>query len=400
MWGSYTLEWLDVLISETLNPKKKDIASFKDEQVKSSIDRLEEEKEKCLSTIKNGVFGMIKESQIKLFLKQYHSALVFLLDKALENHNSLTQNHVNLIHLSNEIISCLDELLSYIEVRFFNYLCLDDRVSATYLTLSREEVSLKVELLNQGLFKKTKDKQLNTIILNYIHSFLNPNKNRISFTFQQVLYIKELVLQLANINEENPEQGIYSSVNKRLIYINFNHPEYVNHFIKQISEQMISKETTAEKADFLLWNSKMFNQLNHRIGIAFNPILGSLNERINNWFSQELLYLENKLKAPDISNESDKRKVTSPPKKIKSKVTCDLSTDQTGLIIRAADELRVLVAKSMSEVFKTIVPHLSTPYKEDLSYDGMRSKSYVAEERDKQIAIETLEKIIKKIKGY
>ena len=73
---------------------------------------------------------------------------------------------------------------------------------------------------------------------------------------------------------------------------------------------------------------------------------------------------------------------------------------QTGLILRATDELRILVSKSMNEVFKTIVPHLSTPYKEDLSYDGMRSKSYVAEDRDKQIAIETLERIIKKIKQY
>ena len=86
--------------------------------------------------------------------------------------------------------------------------------------------------------------------------------------------------------------------------------------------------------------------------------------------------------------------------KRKQKVMCALSTDQTGLILRAADELRILVAKSMREIFKTIVPHLSTPYKKDLSYDGMRSKSYVAEEKDKQIAIETLQRIIKKIEEY
>ncbi len=79
---------------------------------------------------------------------------------------------------------------------------------------------------------------------------------------------------------------------------------------------------------------------------------------------------------------------------------CTLSTDQTGLILRAADELRILTAKSMSEVFKTIVPHLSTRYKKDLSYDGMRSKSYAAEESDKKIAIKTLQRIIKKIEEY
>jgi len=37
-----------------------------------------------------------------------------------------------------------------------------------------------------------------------------------------------------------------------------------------------------------------------------------------------------------------------------------LSTDQTGLILRATDELRILVAKSMNEVFKTIVPLIYT----------------------------------------
>ena len=79
---------------------------------------------------------------------------------------------------------------------------------------------------------------------------------------------------------------------------------------------------------------------------------------------------------------------------------CVLSTDQTALILRAADELKIIIAKSMNEVFKTIVPHLSTPYKENLSYDSMRSKSYAAETRDKEIAIQTLEKIIKKIKEY
>jgi hypothetical protein len=54
----------------------------------------------------------------------------------------------------------------------------------------------------------------------------------------------------------------------------------------------------------------------------------------------------------------------------------------------------------MNHLFKTIVPFLSTPNKVNLSYDSMRSKAYVAEERDKAIAIETLERMIKQIKEY
>ena len=82
------------------------------------------------------------------------------------------------------------------------------------------------------------------------------------------------------------------------------------------------------------------------------------------------------------------------------KVLCKLSTDQTALLLRASDELNILISKSMNHLFKTIVPFLSTPNKADLSYNAMRSKSYAAEERDKEIVIETLECMIKQIKEY
>jgi tRNA(His) 5'-end guanylyltransferase len=91
---------------------------------------------------------------------------------------------------------------------------------------------------------------------------------------------------------------------------------------------------------------------------------------------------------------------TTAMNKTNEKVLCKLSTDQTALILRASDELKILIARSMNQVFKTIVPFLSTPNKIELSYDSMRSKSYVAEERDKELAINALECIIKKIKSY
>jgi hypothetical protein len=54
----------------------------------------------------------------------------------------------------------------------------------------------------------------------------------------------------------------------------------------------------------------------------------------------------------------------------------------------------------MSQVFKKIVPFLSTPSKEELSYDSVRSKSYTAEAKDKENVITALEKLISKIKNY
>jgi hypothetical protein len=82
------------------------------------------------------------------------------------------------------------------------------------------------------------------------------------------------------------------------------------------------------------------------------------------------------------------------------KIICELSVDQMGIILKAADDVKLLVSRSLSMVFKSIVPFLSTINKSDLSWDSMRSNSYHPEERDKEAAIAALEKLIRKIREY
>jgi len=176
----------------------------------------------------------------------------------------------------------------------------------------------------------------------------------------------------------------------------------MNYLTQKIANKINTHDDVAKRMDCLLLHFKAFNQMHRKLGIALYPQQIDLKDELSNWFSQEIFYLEKKLHFSIVPLKDKvagiKEKTTV--EKEKSKVLCVLSTDQTALILRAADELKILIAKSMNEVFKTIVPHLSTPYKENLSYDSMRSKSYVAETRDKEIVIETLEKMIKKIKGY
>ncbi|MDN5288956.1 MAG: hypothetical protein JWR38_5230 [Mucilaginibacter sp.] len=82
------------------------------------------------------------------------------------------------------------------------------------------------------------------------------------------------------------------------------------------------------------------------------------------------------------------------------KMLCRLTVDQLGIILRAADDAKVIVSNSISMIFKTVVPYLSTENRKDISWDSMRSNSYHPEESDKQIAIEALEKLINKIRDY
>jgi hypothetical protein len=83
-----------------------------------------------------------------------------------------------------------------------------------------------------------------------------------------------------------------------------------------------------------------------------------------------------------------------------NKIRSILSVDQMAIILRAADELKIVTARSLSSVFRTIVPYLSTLNQENISFDSMRSKSYAAEIRDKEVVIHLLQQMITTIKEY
>ncbi|MNR22957.1 hypothetical protein D3C85_1399450 [compost metagenome] len=117
------------------------------------------------------------------------------------------------------------------------------------------------------------------------------------------------------------------------------------------------------------------------------------------WFSSEIRFAEKKA-AILIQEQIDGSIGSEFVEKADSKMECMLSGDQIALILRATDEARIIKAKSMNYIFKSIVPYLSTPVRRNLSYKSIRAKSYNPEERDKELAIESLEKIISKIKTY
>ena len=82
------------------------------------------------------------------------------------------------------------------------------------------------------------------------------------------------------------------------------------------------------------------------------------------------------------------------------KVLCRLSVDQIAIILKAADDIKLVVTRSFSQLLKSIVPFLSTERLNDFSWKSARSSTYKMEGSDKEVAIETLEAMISKIKGY
>jgi len=101
-----------------------------------------------------------------------------------------------------------------------------------------------------------------------------------------------------------------------------------------------------------------------------------------------------------ITSADSEHGITPPQSVVVSKILCKLSADQIGVILKAADDTKLLLASSLSIIFRSIVPFLSTDKIKNLSWDSMRKRTYHIEQIDKEVAIATLEKLILQIREY
>jgi hypothetical protein len=309
MRGRYTLEWLDSLITISLNPEKTDVSAISDQEIKSIVPRLSEEKNKQKSLLINYVFGLTDEKHIELLLKQYHSALVVLLDQALENNKNSPDNRPVLKSITNELIECVNELLSFIEVRFSNYICRDERVPITYHSVKKEELKPRLERLKVIFRKKNVNDEIKSILLNCFNSFINRPKEAVPVTFQEVAYINELLEGIELLEEPAKTKHVYSPLDELLIYLNFNCKCYINYFRKNIEEKINSQENISDKIDKLLFYFKEFNQMYRRSGVALHPRENDLKDELGNWFTQEILYLEKKTQQSAVPMEANTERI-------------------------------------------------------------------------------------------
>ncbi|WP_433780490.1 hypothetical protein [Flavobacterium anhuiense] len=393
----YPLEWFDSLIINSFDtdnyPVK--ISEYELENLSKTI---VSESKRIKIHIKDSFFKLKSKRQIRLHIRKYHTSLVFLIDKVVEIRMIEKFNSPECFGIFDLIASSLDDLLSFIEIRYSAFMSLDQRVSYSYFSIWKKETLEDLKNLSkQKENKEPIDLELEFVINLLSAPFQNSRKNK--YTYRQVLYYREMIIELEKLNYPVKESEGFSNLDLMLIRMNFNSREYIERLVTRISIYLEGFGNLSERLEKLLYFCKKLSQINADIKLTFNPSHQNLISFLEYWLSSEIRYAEKKaaiLMQEQIGATFEDEFV----EKADSKLECALSGDQIGLILRATDEARIIKAKSMNYIFKSIVPYLSTPVKRNLSYQSVRSKSYNAEERDKEIAIESLEKIIRKIKTY
>lgn len=82
------------------------------------------------------------------------------------------------------------------------------------------------------------------------------------------------------------------------------------------------------------------------------------------------------------------------------KVLCRLSVDQLGILFKAADDSKLILCRSISFIFRSVVPFLSTDKATNISWMSMRKSSYQFQTSDLDRAVAVLQMLIDKIREY
>lgn len=395
------LEWLDMLVYYILNPERNLNKSIGRREEESICSRVKTESLKIHSVIQKGIVYSRTREEAELLVRNYHLMLSVFLSKSFSNVKKLPTKRGSVYNILILLIRHVEELLSMIENSFSVYLSMDEYVPCTYFQLVQKELSARIKKLRQKISASDPQKVAFEIVLKKMNRFLNTSEFECTTSYRKIVYKKKLISKIEKMDTVQTQSGGFTLLDATLICMNFNSLEYINYLVRYIEKKLELAKSIEEKEKELIFLYKSFKQLTKCNDIAYNNNFQSVEKILNNWFNSELSYLKyfKSINQYEKKAYSEKDYAAHQPKE-NPKVICTLSSDQIGIILRAAADQKVIVAKSISEVFKIAIPYISTSAKETLSHDGVRSKAYAAEERDKRFAIAALEQVISRIREY
>jgi len=391
----YLLEHLEQLAAVTAQATQSGGLVLSEPNEAGILQEARQEADKIRSGLVTHVFQFTKEKEIELFIRNYQEALTHLLDHLYRQQQGLAQPSPAHVEFYESFYQPILGLLSFMECRFSPYFGKNEPVPAIYLALTQEEIKGKLSRLSVLLSSRGEDLALTQKIITAFNVFVeNPVPGTV--TYRDIIYRKELIRELQDIDRWPVQLHLFSGLTQLLIYLNYNDKEYINDVVNGFARELNGLEDANDKIDRLLLYSKTLNQLPCKPDTALHGKHPSVKTQLNNWMAEELYYQEKKLGQVKGALSVG----TSPVPGTKLKVVCKASVDQLGVFFRAAADIELITTLSQRALFEQITPFLSTPHKKVLSADSMRSKSYSPEKKDVEAVKDLLMQLYKKITQY
>jgi hypothetical protein len=263
----------------------------------------------------------------------------------------------------------------------------------TFLERVCSEISEKLERISKRSENYPHSRPVIDHVTDKMKKFICERNEQLESDIRTIPYQLEIAHKLERIDWDDHQIAIFTPVDEVLIYMNYNSKTYIDMLQNWLAKRIEAPEEPFEQLKLLNLYVKGFSQLMRKPDVMLHADFLGLDEVMGQWFEHEYKYLEQEY-------DLHKKVAEDQPAQQVEKIKWTLSADQIALMIRAADDVRMFAEKSMNAAFKKLVPHFSSLHKDALSPSAVRSKSYNAEDNDKQVVISMLEKMISRIKGY
>ncbi|TLV01339.1 hypothetical protein [Dyadobacter luticola] len=392
MGHEYALEWLDQMVNE-LDPRKINPENLDNDRSTAIMDKAAKEEKRLILLFKQFVFQERKNRQIKNLVNHHLSAAAGLMETASNYLNQIPTSADNFRLALGSILSCLNEVSAFIVKRYTNLVDRDMSLNKACINPHAHDLH---KLRNSDIMQS--NPELSELVIGAFDDvFLDERGGEI--TLRKLEYWASVNQAITSSGDSKKMTGAFDRLEVIMIERNFNSPLFIKYLTSKFPDALKVSGNHPQVSQSLTYLQKTFNQIPVMKNIAFDNHFDDLSLTINTWFIQEIDF---QLKASNatLSELGEKAPKTGKryERKTSDKVLCNLTVDQLSLFFKAADLSNIISARSLSAIFQSVAPHLSTPHRSDISHSSLRVKSYSAEERDKQLLLDVIDRLVEQIK--
>jgi hypothetical protein len=392
----YVFEELDNIISYDLNPLAVTPADLSDVDFNVLVEKFNLELRRLQTEFKKHFFNVKDDGKGAALLAKHCDAVVLLINRVYAYMQTEEAKELDLSEPLAKVLEGLQELHGFFQLNYARFLSPDLLMPVTELMELRAMIMQKRQFLYEKLLEGNNPEPACEIVMEVLDEFCSRAAAAAVMTVKETDYYKMIVSDIESNKGQETALSSCPSLHELLLFWNLNSKMCIRYFSWGMEMYMSNMGSIDERLEYMRDQLKKVNVLPQNPGFIYDEGYPSMKTYFTDYITNEITYLENK-KIGFLPNETytaEKSKAAT------FKVLCNLSGDQIALFLRAANDLKAIVARSMTAVFNAVVPFLSTSNQLDLSAGNMRVKSYQGEERDKEILIEKLEEMIGLIRKY
>lgn len=392
MGQEYALDWLDQMVNE-LDPQKLEPENLDDHQFSEIVDKAAKEEKRLILMFKQFVFREHKTRQIRNSVNHYLSAAVSLMKVASNNLNQIPTKADNFRIALESILTCLCEVSTFIANRYRNLVDPDISLDMVSIDPGAHDLS---KLRNSNVMKCNPG--LSELVIRAFRDiFFNHRGGEI--TMRKLDYWISISQAITYTDGSMEMTEPFDQLELIMIERNLNSPLFVKYLTSKFSDRSNSSIDPESVAQNLAFWQKTFNQIPIMKDMVFNKQFDDLSLTINAWFIQEIDFQAKRSRNALIDpTEQLQKPCKKYERKTSDKILCNLTVDQLSLFFKAADLSNIISARSLSAIFQSVAPYLSTPHRTEISHSSLRVKSYSVEERDKSLLIDIMTRLTEQIK--